>query len=204
MARKKKESIAGGELALDTTEETVQPEPSNEPKKVRKTRKSKGKGAAGQKGAFSPLALVIGIAAFGALVFSIFYRPISSSIVQAKLSESLRINLSITSSEFNTEGSAFGSLDICSGTANFPNINKANVFVNDINGKSLGSIEVGEASAKSASTCKYNLELKDVSDFPGTKLNVFVRFSFGDSNNFLVDVGGEPPYKKLNIRLTLG
>lgn len=204
MARKKKESIAEQEFTLDTADESVEPEASSERKKAGKARKSREAGVAGQKGAFSPFALVISIVAIGAVVFSIFYRPISSSLVAPKINESLRINLSITSNEFNTEGSASGSLNICSGTADFPNINKATVFISDTNGKSLGSIEVGEASSKNASTCKYNLELKEVSDFPGTKLNVFVRFSFGDSNTFLVDVGSEPPYKKVNVRLTLG
>jgi hypothetical protein len=197
MARKKKESIAEQEFTLDTADESVEPEASSERKKAGKARKSREAGVAGQKGAFSPFALVISIVAIGAVVFSIFYRPISSSLVAPKINESLRINLSITSN-------ASGSLNICSGTADFPNINKATVFISDTNGKSLGSIEVGEASSKNASTCKYNLELKEVSDFPGTKLNVFVRFSFGDSNTFLVDVGSEPPYKKVNVRLTLG
>jgi hypothetical protein len=139
-----------------------------------------------------------------ALVFSFFYRPVSSSFVAPKTNESLRIYLSITTSDFATEGSASGSLDICKGTRSFPNIDDAAVIVNDINNKQIGLVQVDEASSKSNSTCLYELRLQPVPVFSGTKLNVSVRFPFGDSNTFLVDVGSEPPYKKINIRLTLG
>ena len=157
-----------------------------------------------ERGSFAPFALTLSLMMIGALVFSIFYRPVSSSLIPPRTNEALRIFLNITTSEFATEGSASGSLEICKGTKEFPAIDKATVFVKDSNEKQIGAIAVKEATSKANSTCLYELTLQPVPNFPGTKLNVFVRFPFGDSNTFLVDVGSKPPYKKINIRLTLG
>ena len=190
MARKKKiEESENSYTHIDPNFEDVQLELEPEDKQISyKQNKKRPKTAkVAERGTFAPFALTLGLMMIGALVFSIFYRPVSSSLIAPKTNESLRIFLSITTSEFATEGSASGSLEICRGTKEFPGIDKAT-----------------EAASKNMSTCLYELILEPVPDFPGTKLNVFVRFPFGDSNTFLVDVGSEAPYKKINIRLTLG
>lgn len=79
----------------------------------------------------------------------------------------MRIYLSITTADFATEGSASGSLDICKGTRDFPNIDDAAVIVNDINNKQIGLIKVEQASSKSNSTCLYELQLQPVPIFRG-------------------------------------
>jgi hypothetical protein len=207
VARKKKmEESENSVTHIDPNFEDVQlelePEDQQSSYKKNKTKPKTAKTT--ERGSFAPFALTLGLMMIGALVFSIFYRPVSSSLVAPKINESLRIFLSITTSEFATEGSASGSLDICKGTKEFPGIDRATVFVKDTNEKEIGLISVKEAASKNNSTCLYELTLKPVPDFPGTKLNVFVRFPFGDSNTFLVDVGSQAPYKKINIRLTLG
>lgn len=207
MARKKKleEAENSVERSSPQSDDTVSPGKSKDSVKTKKEPKTRTKAVkASDRGSFAPFALTLALMMITALVFSVFYRPVSSSIIAPKTNESLRIYLSITTADFATEGSASGSLDICKGTRNFPNIDDAAVIVNDINNKQIGLIEVDQASSKSNSTCLYELQLQPVPIFSGTKLNVFVSFPFGNSNTFLVDVGSEPPYKKINIRLTLG
>ena len=207
MARKKKleeaeNSVERSNPQSDDTDSQGKSKDAIKPGKKLKTRTKPVQTS--ERGSFAPFALTLALMMLTALVFSFFYRPVSSSIVAPKTNESLRIYLSITTSDFATEGSASGSLDICKGTRSFPNIDDAAVIVNDINNRQIGLVQVDEASSKSNSTCLYELRLKPVPVFSGTKLNVSVRFPFGDSNTFLVDVGSEPPYKKINIRLTLG
>jgi hypothetical protein len=204
MARKKKlEKVENSvERSSPQSDDTVSQGKSKDSIKTKKEPKTSTKAVkASDRGSFAPFALTLALMMIAALVF---YRPVSSSIVAPKTNESLRIYLSITTADFATEGSASGSLDICKGTRNFPDIDDATVIVNDIDNKQIGSIKVEQASSKSNSTCLYELQLQPVPIFSGTKLNVFVSFPFGNSNTFLVDVGSEPPYKKINIRLTLG
>lgn len=157
-----------------------------------------------EKGALAPFALLISFLMIAGLALLFFMRPTSSSLVEPQNKESLRIYLNITSAGFATEGSASGSLDVCRGTRDFPQIDKAVVYVSDSNNNPLASIPISEASSKEDSTCKYELEVMKLPTFPGSKLNIYVQFGFGASNTFLVDVGSRPPYKKVNIRLTLG
>jgi hypothetical protein len=202
MAKKRKPVDAD---SLDTQEvETMNVEVTSDPKIGEKEKKRAKFFGGSEKGSLSPFAFLITLLMLGGLSFLVTYKPTSSSLIEPKTNNALRILLSITNSDFATEGSASGSLDICRGTKDFPNIDKAVVYINDTNNRPLASIPVSEANSKDGSICKYELEAKSLPDFPGTKLNIYVQFNFGTSNTFLVDVGSEPPFKKVNIRLTLG
>lgn len=155
-------------------------------------------------GSFAPFVLLVSLFVCGALVYSFFFRPISSQVISADVKTSLRVNLDITSLEFATEGSASGNLSICKGTSNFPGISNAKVQILNLQGKELASLPLQDSYAKTGSTCKYRMELSDVPTFSGSKLRVFVRFPFGDSGTFTVEVGDKVPYRAINIRLTLG
>jgi hypothetical protein len=204
MARKRKTEI-NEPNSMASVSEMDPPEEESPGKKGRSTKKqSQVRTNSVAKGALAPFALLISFLMFVGLALLFFMRPTSSSLVEPQKKESLRIYLNITSSEFATEGSAAGSLDVCRGTRDFPQIDKAVIYVSDSNNKPLASIPITDASSKEDSTCKYELELKKLPTFPGAKLNIYVQFGFGASNTFLVDVGSRPPYKKVNIRLTLG
>ena len=152
----------------------------------------------------APFALLISFLLVIALGYSFLYRPASSLLIPSSVKDSIRINLDLTSSEFATEGEAAGSLDICKGSKSFPDLNKAVVKVLSLKDEPLGAVEVKEASSKVESTCKYKLDFIDVPKLEGTKLKFYVSFPFGDSGTFTLDVGKEPPYSEVNIRLTLG
>lgn len=202
MARKRKttdsEIVNSQELEVSLAAEKSAPEGKRGKKAWKKPTSTS------EKSSLSPFALLISILMVAGLLFMISYRPTSSSLIEPKPNDALRIFLNITNSEFATEGSASGSLTICDGTKDFPGIDKAVVYIQDTNNRPLASIPVSKATSKDGSTCKFELEAKGLPDFPGTKLNFYVQFGFGTSSTFLVDVGSEPPFKKVNIRLTLG
>ena len=204
MARKRKTE----DVEANSSSFVSQNDPSEEEKSRKKGRSSKKKALVrnkpAEKGSLAPFALLISFLMIAGLALLFFMRPTSSSLVEPQKKESLRIYLNITSAGFATEGSASGSLDVCRGTRDFPQIGKAVVYVSDVNNKPITSIPISEASSKKDSTCKYQLEVEKLPTFTGSKLNIYVQFGFGASNTFLVDVGSKPPYKKVNIRLTLG
>lgn len=155
-------------------------------------------------GSLAPYTFLVSLLICGTLVYSFFYRPISSQVISADVKTSLRVNLDITSLEFATEGSDSGNLSICKGTSNFPGIENAKIQILNLEDNELASLPLQEAYAKTGSTCKYKMELSEVPIFSGSKLRVFVRFPFGDSGTFTVEVGDKAPYRAINIRLTLG
>ncbi len=185
--------------AADRQETTVEDGNGSQAKTV-ETRKSKPK----VPGSFAPFAFLVSCLICITLIYSFFYRPVSSQVIEADLSSSLRVNLDITSLEFATEGSASGKLDICKGTNNFPGISSAQVKILNLQEKEIASLPTNDAYSKVGSTCKYKMELSEVPPFSGSKLRVFVRFPFGDSSTFTVEVGDKAPYRAVNIRLTLG
>lgn len=205
MARKKNRLAdkANGSSVEEISVEGIEDIPEKELEKKPSFRSRLTRNGSSAKSSLAPVSLILAVVMFAALFFSIFYRPVATEIVAPKVTDGLRIFLSITTDEFATEGSQSGSLDVCNGTKKFPNISGATVHVSDTNNKEIGKIPVLEAASKSENTCLYELQLNPVPEFLGTKLNLFVRFSFGDSSTFLVDVGSEPPFKKINIRLTL-
>ncbi len=187
------------EVLVEVFEDTFEQDTEKKPRFLSKLRTTESS----SKASLAPASLILAVVMLAAIVFSFFYRPVATDIVAPKVTEGLRIFLSITTDEFATEGSQSGSLDLCKGTKKFPNIGAATVHISDSNNKEIGKIPVVAAASKSENTCLYELQLNPVPEFIGTKLNLFVRFSFGDSSTFLVDVGSEPPFKKVNIRLTL-
>jgi hypothetical protein len=205
VARKKNQLAEGAEESLNEILPVENVGDNSEEVRVKKSWfRSKSKDSENpNKSSLAPASLILAFAMLAALVFSFFYRPVATDIVSPKVNNGLRIFLSITTDEFATEGSQSGSLEVCKGTKKFPNIGEATVHISDTNKKEIGKISVVEAASKTENTCLYEIQLDPVPNFSGTKLNLFVRFSFGDSSTFLVDVGSEPPFKKVNIRLTL-
>lgn len=206
--RKRKSSKANSEAAAEETvvmatvadlEITAEDKKAKkaEEKARRKELKSKNRGA------MAPLALVLSLVTLFAIFFSLFYRPVSTQLVTPEASSALRVLLSISANEFITEGSDSGNLTICRGTKSFPNISKAVVFITDTSNKPIAEIAAGDATSKKSSTCFFELSTEDYKKFTGSKLKVFVRFTFGDSNIFNVDVGNTIPYNKINLRLSL-
>jgi len=156
-----------------------------------------------QSGAMAPFAVVISVVVLAAVLFSLFYRPMSSVLVAPDVSKDLRIRLSITTQEFATEGSSAGSLNVCEGTKTFPGISQAKVIVNDSKDQPVVVIPVKKATSKLNTTCYYELVTNDYKKFTGSKLKVSVQFPFGTSNIFTVDVGEQPPYGRIDVKLTL-
>lgn len=193
MGRKKVKEAADNESV--TGNDSFEP---NEP--VSKPGRSKEK----IPGSFAPFVFLVSLLVCVTLIYSFFYRPISSQVIDLEPSKSLKVNLDITSLEFATEGSASGSIDVCKGTKSFQGINNARVQILTLQGKEISSIAIEDAYSKIGTTCKYKMELAEVPSFSGSKLRVFVRFPFGDSGTFTVEVGDKIPYRAVNIRLTLG
>lgn len=207
-AKKRKSSKSTAEVVSEENAVVENEAASKESKEEKKSRKAEEKTRRKElklknKGAMAPLALVLSLVVIFAVFFSLFYRPVATQLVSPKASNALRVSLSISANEFITEGSDSGNSNICKGTKSFPNISKAIVYITDLNNKPIAEIVAGSATSKKSSTCYFELSTEKYKPFSGSKLKVFVRFSFGDSNIFNVDVGNSIPYNKINLRLSL-
>ena len=206
-ARKKKATAKKASSSVETVDEIVVEETeviSEElvvEKKSRKERK-----ASGEKipGAMAPFAIVLSLAMIVGVLFSFFYQAGSTTLVTPEVSTDLKVRISLTSIEFASEGASAGDLGICQGTPNLPNLGQARVIITDLQNQKVAELPLKSASSRVGTTCSYAVVATDYKKFSGSTLKVLVRFTFGDSNIFTVDVGDKPPYNFIDINLTLG
>jgi hypothetical protein len=185
MARKKKQ-VEEGELALGQTFETDLPTQTSEEVAPR------------EKLSFTPigiLAILLGLTSSLILIFSTTSEPHTFT---PQDSGKVRIELTLTAKQFlnYSEGNA------CDGSGELSGLRKAQVRVTGDGWRNQVSLGAGDLNTKGE--CLYTPSFQPPESFNGGKVTASVIFSFGESEDFSVDLGETQPYKNLLLSINLG
>lgn len=149
-------------------------------------------------GAFIVLVILVGVS-----ILSLGLTIKSSKNIEVLGPQGITINVDLSSSVFREAYTTSSTPQYCNNPSPYKGISDSLLFVSDAQSKTLGSVKLGDAIKYNYIGCKFKAFLPLDDSFSGGKVSVFVRFPFGESDKFTVDVGNQRPYK-IDLKLNLG
>ncbi len=149
-------------------------------------------------GAFIVLVILVGVS-----ILSLGLTTKSSKNIEVLGPQGITINVDLSSSVFREAYTTSSTPQYCNNPSPYKGISDSLLFVSDAQSRTLGSVKLGDAIKYNYIGCKFKAFLPLDDSFSGGKVSVFVRFPFGESDKFTVDVGNQRPYK-IDLKLNLG
>jgi hypothetical protein len=170
-------------------------------KEKREARKALGNSAEAKSlttGAFIILIIMIAVS-----ILSFSLTTNSSKNIEVLGPQGITINVDLSSPVFREAYTTSSTPQYCNNPSPYKGISNSLLFVSDVQSESLGSVKLGDAVKYNYIGCKFKAFLPLDEAFSGGKVSVYVKFPFGESNKFTVDVGNQRPYK-IDLKLNLG
>ena len=170
-------------------------------KEKREARKSRGNSSEAKSltsGAFIVLIIMIAVS-----IFSLSLTTNSSKNIEVLGPQGITINVDLSSPVFREAYTTSSTPQYCNNPAPYKGISNSLLFISDGKSQSLGSVKLGDAVKYNYISCKFKAFLPLDDSFGGGKVSVFVKFPFGESEKFTVEVGNQRPYK-IDLKLNLG
>jgi hypothetical protein len=149
-------------------------------------------------GAFIVLIIMIAVS-----VISLSLTTNSSKNIEVLGPQGITVNVDLSSPVFREAYTTSATPQYCNNPSPYTGISNSLLFVSDAQSQSLGSVKLGDAVKYNYIGCKFKAFLPLDESFSGGKVSVYVKFPFGESNKFTVDVGNQRPYK-IDLKLNLG
>jgi|688.fasta_scaffold260269_1 hypothetical protein len=191
--RKKKEA----ELAEDVAK-TLMDEVSGKKEKRPKVSSNNSEAKSLTSGAFIILIVMIAVS-----VLSLSLTTKSSKNIEVLGPQGITINVDLSSPVFREAYTTSSTPQYCNNPSPYKSISNSLLFISDANSQNLGSVKLGDAVKYNYISCKFKAFLPLEDSFSGGKVSVYVKFAFGESEKFTVDVGSQRPYK-IDLKLNLG
>ena len=191
--RKKKEAELVGDVAEVSTTEV-----SEKKEKSRKVSSNSSEAKSLTSGAFIILIVMIAVS-----VLSLTLTTKSSKNIEVIGPQGITINVDLSSPVFREAYTTSSTPQYCNNPSPYKGISDSLIFISDGKSQSLGSIKLGDAVKYNYISCKFKAFLPLEDSFSGGKVSVYVKFPFGESEKFTVDVGSQRPYK-IDLKLNLG
>lgn len=110
-------------------------------------------------------------------------------------STDITVNLKLTSQEFLV----ISDKNVCDGVGPFPGIKTSTLFVKS---SSLNeSQNVGSGKLNDQGACEYTITVPTTESFKGGNVDFSLKFPFGKSRVFTINVGTSAPYKPAEIEI---
>lgn len=191
--RKKNEAELVGDVAEVLTDEV-----SGKKEKRPKVSNSNSEAKSLTSGAFIILIVMIAVS-----ILSLSLTTKSSKNIEVLGPQGITINVDLSSPVFREAYTTSSTPQYCNNPSPYKAISSSLLFIADGNSQSLGSIKLGDAVKYNYISCKFKAFLPLEESFSGGKVSVYVKFPFGESEKFTVDVGSQRPYK-IDLKLNLG
>jgi hypothetical protein len=136
-------------------------------------------------------------------VISLSLTTNSSKNIEVLGPQGITVNVDLSSPVFREAYTTSATPQYCNNPSPYTGISNSLLFVSDAQSQSLGSVKLGDAVKYNYIGCKFKAFLPLDESFSGGKVSVYVKFPFGESNKFTVDVGNQRPYK-IDLKLNLG
>lgn len=184
--------------SIEDTNEDLTTETREEKRKSRKALINSSEAKSLTTGAFIVLLIMAAVS-----IFSLSLTTNSSKNIEVLGPQGITINVDLSSSVFRDAYTTSSTPQYCNDPSPYKGISTSLLFVSDNQSQPLGSVKLGEAVKYNYIGCKFKAFLPLDESFNGGKVSVYVKFPFGESEKFTVDVGNQRPYK-IDLKLNLG
>lgn len=170
-------------------------------KEKREARKALGNSSEAKSlttGAFIVLIIMIAVS-----ILSLSLTTNSSKNIEVLGPQGITVNVDLSSPVFREAYKTSSTPQYCNNPTPYKGISNSLLFISDGKSQPLGSVKLGDAVKYNYISCKFKAFLPLNDSFSGGKVSVFVKFPFGESEKFTVEVGNQRPYK-IDLKLNLG
>lgn len=182
----------------EVNNEALPTESREEKREARKALKVGNEAKSLTSGAFIVLVIMIAVS-----IISLGLTTKSSKNIEVLGPQGITINVDLSSSVFREAYTTSSTPQYCNNPSQFRGISNSLLFISDAQSQPLGSVKLGGAIQYNYIGCKFKAFLPLDETFTGGKVSVFVKFPFGESDKFTVDIGNQRPYK-IDLKLNLG
>ena len=151
-----------------------------------------------EKGSLAPVGVLAVFLAPVVILTSLFFSYSEVGDFSPPTTGDIKISVVISSSRFL----GFSSGNICDGSGETAGLSRATIKIG-APGWSVRTT-LGEGSLNAQGKCEYRTKVSAPSSFLGGKVTSSVAFSFGETDDFITDVGDNPPFKGVNLEINLG
>jgi hypothetical protein len=170
-------------------------------KEKREARKALGNSSEAKSlttGAFIVLIIMIAVS-----ILSLSLTTNSSKNIDVLGPQGITVNVDLSSPVFREAYTTSSTPQYCNNPTPYKGISNSLLFISNEKSQPLGSVKLGDAVKYNYISCKFKAFLPLDESFSGGKVSVFVKFPFGESEKFTVEVGNQRPYK-IDLKLNLG
>ncbi len=183
---------------IEEVDEALGTETRKQKREARKALSTTSEAKSLTSGAFIVLIIMIAVS-----VISLSLTTNSSKNIEVLGPQGITINVDLSSPVFREAYTTSSTPQYCNNPSPYKGISNSLLFVSDAKSESLGSVKLGDAVKYNYIGCKFKAFLPLNDSFSGGKVSVYVKFPFGESDKFTVDVGNQRPYK-IDLKLNLG
>ncbi len=183
---------------IEEIDEALGTETRKQKREARKALSNTSEAKSLTSGAFIVLIIMIAVS-----VISLSLTTNSSKNIEVLGPQGITINVDLSSPVFREAYTTSSTPQYCNNPSPYKGISNSLLFVSDAKSESLGSVKLGDAVKYNYIGCKFKAFLPLDDSFSGGKVSVYVKFPFGESDKFTVDVGNQRPYK-IDLKLNLG
>jgi hypothetical protein len=186
---------------VEITEDASEVSTTATRKEKREARKALGNSSEAKSlttGAFIVLIIMIAVS-----ILSLSLTTNSSKNIEVLGPQGITINVDLSSPVFREAYTTSSTPQYCNNPSPYKGISNSLLFISDGKSQPLGSVKLGDAVKYNYISCKFKAFLPLDDSFSGGKVSVFVKFPFGESEKFTVEVGNQRPYK-IDLKLNLG
>jgi hypothetical protein len=186
---------------VELTEDASEVSTTTTRKEKRQARKALGNSSEAKSlttGAFIVLIIMIAVS-----ILSLSLTTNASKNIEVLGAQGITINVDLSSPVFREAYTTSSTPQYCNNPSPYKGISNSLLFISDGKSQPLGSVKLGDAVKYNYISCKFKAFLPLDDSFGGGKVSVFVKFPFGESEKFIVEVGNQRPYK-IDLKLNLG
>jgi len=186
---------------VELTEDASEVSTTTTRKEKREARKALGNSSEAKSlttGAFIVLIIMIAVS-----ILSLSLTTNSSKNIEVLGPQGITVNVDLSSPVFREADTTSSTPQYCTTPTPYKGISNSLLFISDEKSQPLGSVKLGDAVKYNYISCKFKAFLPLDESFSGGKVSVFVKFPFGESEKFTVEVGNQRPFK-IDLKLNLG
>ena len=154
---------------------------------------SEEKAAKTRSGVFGIIAILSSLLI---VLVSLTFTVTDSTTTDSAIDPYVKVRVTLASDSFITQGTT----DVCAGTEELPDLDKAEVLISQGSWKS--KVPIGEGLLDSQGDCIYTVSVLPISTFSGGKVVLSVVFPFGTSPATTFDIGDSAPYEVAAVRVS--
>jgi len=151
-----------------------------------------------EKASFAPVAVLAIVFTPLAVIASVFFSQSENRTFYPPESNEINVGVILSAPQFLQ----FNRGNVCDGSGPLARLSSATVQIG-ATGWSKKTI-LGEGNLNAQGNCEYGVSVIPPDNFSGGEISAKILFSFGESENFTINVGDSMPYQKKNLAIRLG